>query len=158
MREILHAAGIDPAPRRAGPTWRQFLTAQAHAIVACDFLGDLTAIQPDSLLLLAQAHSPTPPTTKCCEHQSNAIMERWIQTCRYELLDRTLIWNQHHFLHALREFGTFYNEHRPHRSLHQAAPLRPLPAPDTAPARITALDIHRRDRLGGILKEYQHAA
>jgi transposase len=36
--EILHAAGIDPAPRRAGPTWRQFLTAQAHAITACDFL------------------------------------------------------------------------------------------------------------------------
>ena len=36
--EILHTAGIDPAPRRAGPTWRQFLTAQAHAIIACDFL------------------------------------------------------------------------------------------------------------------------
>ncbi|MDL4819306.1 integrase core domain-containing protein [Actinomadura opuntiae] len=36
--EILHAAGIDPAPRRVGPTWRQFLTAQAHAIIACDFL------------------------------------------------------------------------------------------------------------------------
>ena len=36
--EILHAVGIDPAPRRAGPTWRQYLTAQAHAIIACDFL------------------------------------------------------------------------------------------------------------------------
>jgi putative transposase len=36
--EILHAAGIDPAPRRAGPTWRQFLTAQPHAVIACDFL------------------------------------------------------------------------------------------------------------------------
>jgi putative transposase len=36
--EILHAAGVDPAPRRAGPTWRQFLIAQAHAIIACDFL------------------------------------------------------------------------------------------------------------------------
>ncbi|MFL6051450.1 MAG: integrase core domain-containing protein [Actinoallomurus sp.] len=36
--EILHAAGIDPAPRRAGPTWRQFLSVQAHAIIACDFL------------------------------------------------------------------------------------------------------------------------
>jgi putative transposase len=36
--EILHAAGIHPAPRRAGPTWREFLTAQAHAIIACDFL------------------------------------------------------------------------------------------------------------------------
>jgi putative transposase len=35
--KILHQAGIDPAPRRAGPTWKQFLTAQAHAIVACDF-------------------------------------------------------------------------------------------------------------------------
>ena len=31
-------AGIDPAPRRAGPTWRQFLTARAHAAIVCDFL------------------------------------------------------------------------------------------------------------------------
>jgi transposase len=36
--EILRAAGIDPAPRRAGPTWRQFLTAQAAGIMAVDFL------------------------------------------------------------------------------------------------------------------------
>ena len=36
--EILHAAGIDPAPRRAGPSWGEFLAAQAHAIIACDFL------------------------------------------------------------------------------------------------------------------------
>jgi hypothetical protein len=35
--EILHTTGIDPAPRRAGPTWRQFLTTQAHAIIAVDF-------------------------------------------------------------------------------------------------------------------------
>ena len=36
--EILRAAGIDPAPRRAGPTWRQFLHAQAARILAVDFL------------------------------------------------------------------------------------------------------------------------
>ena len=39
----------------------------------------------------------------------NSIMERWVQTCRRELLDRTLIWNQRHLLHALREFEGFYN-------------------------------------------------
>jgi hypothetical protein len=35
---VLHTAGIDPAPRRSGPTWRQFLTNQAHGILAIDFL------------------------------------------------------------------------------------------------------------------------
>ena len=34
---ILKDAGLDPAPRRAGPTWRQFLSVQAHAILAVDF-------------------------------------------------------------------------------------------------------------------------
>jgi transposase InsO family protein len=34
---ILKDAGLDPAPRRSGPTWRQFLSAQAHAILAVDF-------------------------------------------------------------------------------------------------------------------------
>ena len=36
--QILHDAGIDPAPRRMGPTWKQFLTAQAHGILAVDFV------------------------------------------------------------------------------------------------------------------------
>ncbi|MFE7619318.1 integrase core domain-containing protein [Streptomyces sp. NPDC057496] len=35
--QILHAAGIDPAPRRTGPSRREFLTAQAEGITAADF-------------------------------------------------------------------------------------------------------------------------
>ena len=35
--EILRAAGIDPAPRRSGPTWRQFMHSQAAGILAVDF-------------------------------------------------------------------------------------------------------------------------
>jgi putative transposase len=35
--EILKKAGIDPAPRRTGPGWPQFLRSQAEAILACDF-------------------------------------------------------------------------------------------------------------------------
>jgi hypothetical protein len=34
--KVLNTAGIDPAPLRAGPTWAQFLRAQAHGIIACD--------------------------------------------------------------------------------------------------------------------------
>jgi transposase InsO family protein len=44
----------------------------------------------------------------------NSIMERWIQSCRHELLDRTLIWNQTHLLWALREYERHHNRHRPH--------------------------------------------
>ena len=36
--QILRTAGIDPAPRRSGPTWKQFLTAQACGVLAADFV------------------------------------------------------------------------------------------------------------------------
>lgn len=38
IRRILAVAGLAPAPRRASPTWRQFLASQAAGILACDFL------------------------------------------------------------------------------------------------------------------------
>jgi transposase InsO family protein len=88
----------------------------------------------------------------------NSIMERWIQSCRHELLDRTLIFNQTHLLWALREYERHHNRHRPHRGIANARPLHPLPEPITDPAAITRLRIRRNDRLGGLLHEYDHAA
>src|SRR5437762_8955595 len=88
----------------------------------------------------------------------NAIMERWVRTCRRELLDRTLIWNQLHLLHVLREYEIFYNEHRPHQGIGNTRPLAPLPEPISDPDQLARLRIHRRDRLGGLLHEYEHAA
>jgi putative transposase len=69
----------------------------------------------------------TMTTTAIRIPRMNAIMERWIRTCRSELLDRILILDQAHLLHTLREFETFYNNHRTHRALQAAAPLCPPP-------------------------------
>ena len=85
----------------------------------------------------------------------NSIMERWIASCRRELLDRTLAWNQRHLMTVLREYEDFCNTHRPHRTLNQAAPLRPLPD------SVTDLDhfrVQRRDRVGGVIHEYRLVA
>ncbi|GAA1010917.1 hypothetical protein Aple_066540 [Acrocarpospora pleiomorpha] len=88
----------------------------------------------------------------------NAVMERWVQSCRRELLDRCLLWNERHLRHALCEYEQFYNRHRAHQALLQAAPLRPVPEPIIDPERIANLTIRRRDRLGGVFHEYSHAA
>ena len=37
IRRLLARAGLEPAPRRSGPSWREFLRAQAAGVVACDF-------------------------------------------------------------------------------------------------------------------------
>ncbi|WP_067634936.1 integrase core domain-containing protein [Actinomadura latina] len=88
--------------------------------------------------------------------RTNSIMERWVQTCRRQMLDRTPIWNQRHLPHTLREFETFYNEHRPHRGISNARPCTPQPPPTTD--QIADLNVRRHQRLGGILNQYQHAA
>ena len=55
-----------------------------------------------------------------------SIMERWIGSCRRELLDRTLIWNQRHLIIVLREYEDFYNT--------PPAPPHPQPGRAAAPA------------------------
>jgi putative transposase len=80
-------------------------------------------------------------------------VERWVGSVRRELLDRILIMNERHLRTILAKYGTYFNEHRPHRALNQASPLRALPDPVDADINVT-----RRDRLGGLLHEYAQVA
>ncbi len=211
---ILEKAGLDPAPRRTGPTWANFLRSQAEAILATDFftvdLPDgttayvLTMIEHATRrihILGATAHPTAEWTTQMArnalidlaEHTErfeflirdhgaqftagfdavfhaadirtvttgiqapvmNANQERRHRTVRTELLDRTLVWNLDHLRSVLAEYELHYNEHRPHRALRQAAPLRPLPdnVVDLDHFRVT-----RCERIGGIHYEYHIAA
>ncbi len=60
----------------------------------------------------------------------NAIMERWVKTLRAELLDRTLIWNEAHLRHALREYERHYNPaSNPSIAGRRSAPASPASGP-----------------------------
>ena len=211
--EILRNAGIDPAPRRSGPAWSQFLRSQAEAILACDFFtaelldgtqayvltviehatrririlgvtlhptGEWTTQQARNLLMdlgvqaermkfmIRDRGSNFTPAfdavladagirTVLCNVRTprmNAIAERWIGGCRRELLDRALIWNQHHLRRILCEYETHHNQYRPHRSLHGAAPLKPLPEP----VDLEQYRVRRHARIGGLINEYRLVA
>jgi putative transposase len=171
--QILKDAGIDPAPRRDGPGWTEFLRSQAQGILALDFFtadllnGAKVYVLPSSSMVPAASGSWAPPGTRPKPGSSsrpgtcswtwktpgtrvkflihdrdpsftaafdevfrvagvrvirsavqaprmNSVMERWIGSCRRELLDRTLVWNQRHLMIVLREYEDFYNTHRPH--------------------------------------------
>jgi len=210
IRRLLAQARLEPAPRRVGPSWREFLRAQAASIVACDlftvesiflrryyalffiahgsrraWLAGCTA-NPTGAWVSQQARNLgldfsdqgfrflirdrdskyTGPfdevfrsegirivKTPVRAPKANAIAERFVRTVRAECLDWLLILNRRHLERVLRVYVDHYNRERPHRALE----LRP-PEPDEPRDRSVAGEIHRRDRLGGLVHEYYRAA
>jgi len=86
--------------------------------------------------------------------RANAIAERWISSARRECLDRMLITGERHLRLVLAEYVDRYDTHRPHRALQQSPPAgRPYP-----PAPGTNVRVLRRDRIGGLIREYSQVA
>jgi transposase InsO family protein len=87
--------------------------------------------------------------------QANGVAERFVRTVRSECLDWLLILNQEHLQRVLDVFVARYNGHRPHRALALTPPhpTRPPSVPTTGETRV-----QRRDRLGGVIREYVLAA
>jgi putative transposase len=84
----------------------------------------------------------------------NAICERLVGTLGRELLDRALIFNQAHLRRILRQYETHHNQHRPHRSLYGAAPLKPLPEP----VDLDQYRVRKQAHVGGLINEYRLVA
>jgi putative transposase len=86
---------------------------------------------------------------------ANAHAERWIRTVRGECLDWLLITGRGHLEQVLRVYVDHYNVHRPHRALRLEPPVSPA-----GPSVISEnrRPVRRRDRLGGLLREYHRQA
>jgi transposase InsO family protein len=214
IRNILRRHQLGPAPRRNGPSWTQFLRAQAGGVLACDFLtvetvglsrlyvlfvieldrrrvwlagitanptgGWVTQQARELLMTMGQQtgrfhmliRDRDAKFTAAFDHvftadgiqvirtpvrapKANAYAERWVRTVRTECPDWLLIRNRRHLERVLAVYVEHYNSARPHRSLDLQTPL---PASPLLASTGRVEQIHRVDRLGGLIHEYRHAA
>lgn len=98
IRSILRTQAIPPAPRRSGPTWRQFIRAQARGIVACDFFTARTAwlktlyvfffIHLETRRILLVKATSTPNSQWVAQQARNLIIEQPHQGIDFVLRDR----------------------------------------------------------------------
>ena len=86
--------------------------------------------------------------------QANAYTERWVRTLRHELLDRTIILNEHQLRALLVEYIEHYNSHRPHRGINQRAPNDTAKVVPITPHH----PIRRRTTCRRLINEYRTAA
>jgi len=87
-----------------------------------------------------------------CAPNTNAFVERFIQTIQVECLDHFLVFGEKHFDYLVREYVEHYHEERPHQGLGNKL-LTGQPPPEAGQG-----EIQYRTRLGGVLRHYYRAA
>ena len=84
----------------------------------------------------------------------NGVAERWVGSCRRDLLDHVIVLNEQHLKRLMSEYVRYYHEDRTHLGL----------AKDTPTGRPTAIGfgaeskVHSLPRLGGLHHRYTLAA
>jgi hypothetical protein len=148
--QILKDARVAPAPERTSTTWAAFLRLQAEALLACDFFETHTSSGARLYVLAVIEHaSRRIRVLGATAHPTASWVTQAAGNLAMDLEDA----GRH-----VRFPSTSTTPTDPHQGIANARPLHPLPQPTTDQSAITRLDIRRRQRLGGILNEYHHAA
>jgi transposase InsO family protein len=92
----------------------------------------------------------TPVRTSIRSPWQNGVAERWIGSCRRELLDHVIILNPNHLYKLLEEYVDYYNHDRTHYNLGKDPPIsRPVQKKDSGNDTVIALP-----RVGGLHHKY----
>jgi len=111
---------------------------------------DRDSIFSQRVVSTIQAMGIEPKRTVARSPWQNGVAERWIGSCRRELLDRVVILNERHLRRLLRDYVDYYARDRCHLALDKDAPeMRPVQPRPSVRARLVA---HRR--LGGLHHRY----
>src|SRR6266498_3228672 len=156
---ILHRHGIEPAPRRASVSWREFLRQQAAGIVECDFFtGETLWLRRFYVLFVIELSrrrvylagiTATPHGAWVVQQTRNLLMTLADQGQRHRFLIRD----------RDSKFTAAFDE------VFRSEGLRVIHAPIAAPRAkahaerwVGSVRREWRDRLGGLLHEYKLAA
>jgi putative transposase len=96
VRSVLKSRQIPPAPRRAGPTWREFLRAQAQTVIACDFLTvETVSLQRLYVLFFIELESRRVWLAGCTRNPSGSWVSQQARNLVIDLAERD---HRAHFL------------------------------------------------------------
>jgi putative transposase len=96
---------------------------------------------------------------------TNAFVERFIQSIQQECLDQFVVFGEQHLNHLCQEYLAYYHEERPHQAL-ENVPIRQAKKKgrkakarnDTESSVIPLSEVRCTQRLGGLLKHYYRKA